>query len=76
MNKLIDITGKRFGLLTVINKTDSFYTDDKVHTIWVCRCDCGQIKKAKSANLRKNGVKTCGATECKRKLKERSILQL
>ena len=39
-NQLIDITGLRFGLLTVIKRQG---TDPKCHAAtWLCRCDCGK----------------------------------
>lgn len=37
--KLIDLTGEKFGSLTVLNRVIS---DDK-RTYWKCQCDCGKI---------------------------------
>ena len=36
--KLINIVGKRYGRLVVIEKADSL----NGHTRWLCKCDCGK----------------------------------
>ena len=40
MPKLVDLTGQRFGKLTVLKKAPS--RNGKVY--WLCQCDCGNIK--------------------------------
>lgn len=37
-----DLTGARFGHLTVLEKTDK--TQDR-YCVWRCKCDCGRIPK-------------------------------
>ena len=39
-NQLINELGNRYGLLTVIGSTK----DKNNKTVWVCQCDCGNIK--------------------------------
>ena len=40
MPKMRDLTGQRFGRLTVLHRVEP-----KSYPIyWVCRCDCGEIK--------------------------------
>lgn len=56
MPRLIDLTGKRFGRLTVISKT----TPKRRSTRWLCRCDCGKEVVATSTNLRNGNTKSCG----------------
>lgn len=60
--KLIkDLTGKRFGKLTVIEKVDS-----KIKGIarWKCKCDCGNIVEVNGKDLRyKNGTRSCGCLQ-------------
>lgn len=56
---LIDITGKRFGKLVVLE------LDPKRNKCrdaqWICKCDCGKIKSISGKALRKqNGTKSCG----------------
>ena len=54
--RLNDLTGKRFGRLTVIHRAESI----KGQTIWHCRCDCGNEKDVHAANLIKGSTKSCG----------------
>lgn len=57
MRKVIDLTGQRFGRLTVIERAGS----DKSGTpIWLCRCDCGAETKVRSNSLRSGSSRSCG----------------
>lgn len=60
-NRLIDLTGQRFGRLTVIKRTGS-YEDDSGHTIptWLCVCDCGNGVVVLGNCLRSGNTKSCG----------------
>lgn len=51
-----DLLGCRFGKLVVIDKADNIGTK----TAWLCKCDCGQRKAIKTANLVKGGANSCG----------------
>ena len=53
MSKFIDITGKRYNNLFVIEF-------DKELNKWKCRCDCGNITYVSKSNLMYGGVKSCG----------------
>lgn len=55
--RLIDLTGKRFGRLTVVNRVGA---TPKGSAIWACRCDCGSDHRVSSAELRSGGSKSCG----------------
>lgn len=61
MSKKIDLTGKRFGRLTVIGEYDKSKTGN---IRWKCQCDCGNIIPVfKNTLLRDNGtIKSCGCT--------------
>lgn len=50
-----DLTGRRFGRLVVLERTDSHVkkNGDK-QTVFLCRCDCGNVRKVFAYNL-KNG---------------------
>ena len=51
-----DLTGRRFGRLTVIRQLEN-----KNHrTRWLCRCDCGNEKEVASRDLKAGKVKSCG----------------
>lgn len=60
MSRLIDLTGKRFGKLVVIERDPLSIGQKRVR--WICKCDCGNIKSILGCNLTKpfNGVKACG----------------
>lgn len=53
---LNDITGMRFGRLTVIKRA----ANRGERTYWVCRCDCGTIKEVWSQSLVRGNTKSCG----------------
>lgn len=55
--RLVDMTGWRFGKLTVIEKAGNA---DDGHPIWLCRCDCGDTHQVRSGNLRNGGTISCG----------------
>ena len=52
-----DLRGQTFGLLTVIDYTDERTSEGSV--IWLCQCECGNIKKIGSNSL-KQGTMSCG----------------
>lgn len=56
-NILIDLTGQRFGKLTVIKQ----WTANKYRkTRWLCKCDCGKEHIAIADNLKGGNTKSCG----------------
>jgi hypothetical protein len=57
MTKYKDLTGKRFGKLTVIS-FDREKTKRKAY--WICKCECGNIKSVRSDSLQENKVLSCG----------------
>lgn len=58
MPKALDLTGERYGNLTVIKRVAN---STNGHSNWLCRCDCGNYTVVHSGHLReKNGTKTCG----------------
>ena len=56
MPKAIDITGERYGRLTVISKAQI----DKPRSWWVCKCDCGSEKIVSADALRRGAIVSCG----------------
>lgn len=67
-----DLTGRRFGRLTVLGYVGSYRTLPTSHTcaLWECRCDCGNLTKVPSTSLKQGTTRSCG---CLRRdwLKER-----
>lgn len=61
MPKLIDLTGKTFGLLTVENRAeDRVGKSNRQFVMWNCKCICGNKKVVSSNCLRSGKVKSCG----------------
>ena len=58
MSKLIDLTGQKFGRLTVLYKDTERIT--KSGSYWICQCECGKIKSIKSSSLRRGEIISCG----------------
>lgn len=56
----INLTGQRFGRLTVLEMTDKRRGSS---IIWKCRCDCGEICYKPSKDLRDGRTKSCGCLQ-------------
>lgn len=55
--RVIDLTGKRFGRLVVLERGPN----QGRNTTWFCQCDCGRTVRVLGNNLRyKNGTRSCG----------------
>lgn len=56
-----NLVGKKFGRLTVIERSDSkvLPSGGKV-TMWLCRCECGNTKSVPAYNLKIGKTKSCG----------------
>lgn len=66
MGKADELTGLRFGRLTVIEKTDKRC---KRKILWHCRCDCGNECMEMGYLLKNGQIKSCGCLQkeiCKR----------
>lgn len=57
MAKLIDLTGRRFGRLVVVERAGS---NERKHATWLCKCDCGETIILPSNNLCSGNTKSCG----------------
>lgn len=67
MPKLIDLTGKQFGHLTVIKRAPTRYTSGGIpRTMWHCRCDCGKTTDVAAKYLLSGKVKSCGHAQAER----------
>ena len=58
MGNLIDLTGKRFGRLTVIHRCEN--KNGGRFPAWTCKCDCGKIVDVLGCNLRTGNTQSCG----------------
>lgn len=57
MAKLIDLSGKRFGRLTVIERGENSKTGQ---AYWWCFCDCGEVKQFRGTHLTSGRSTSCG----------------
>lgn len=56
-SKIKDLTGMKFNKLTVIGIAS------RNPLYWECKCDCGNTTKVRTANLKRNMVKSCGCLQ-------------
>lgn len=58
---LIDMTGQRFGHLTVIGRSGTYISPNgQKKPTWECKCDCGNVTIVTGAALRRGKTKSCG----------------
>ncbi len=57
MSRRIDITGERYGRLTVLSYVE---TRRGGKAFWLCRCDCGNESVVSSCDLRSGHTQSCG----------------
>lgn len=55
--RAVDITGKRFGRLTALEKTDMRCCG---RIVWKCVCDCGEITYVDTCRLKTGTTRSCG----------------
>lgn len=61
MPKLINMVGKKFGKLTVIERDLNPPKYEKARACWLCKCDCGnpKLKSVSGTNLRTGKIISC-----------------
>lgn len=64
MSKPKNITGQRFGRLTVL---DQLGKTSGGNLRWNCLCDCGRSKNVAAGNLQSGHVASCGCLHAERK---------
>lgn len=57
MPRQTDLTGQRFGHLTVVEKTEKKVSS---YRVWRCRCDCGNEILSDTRRLKRGTVSNCG----------------
>lgn len=60
MPPLIDLTGKRFGRLTVLCRDHNRIVGSSSAVAWKCLCDCGNRVSVLSGDLRSGKTLSCG----------------
>lgn len=59
--KFEDLTGKKFGKLTVLSIVNRVKVGERIK--WKCRCECGKIKITSSKMLKNGRSKHCGCSK-------------
>lgn len=59
---LEDLTGKRFGKLTVVRRDENNYVSPQgfISPKWICECDCGNVVSVNGKCLRNGSTRSCG----------------
>lgn len=57
MSKLKDLTGQRFGRLTVLERNGS---DSYKNALWLCQCECGNLHTVAGHSLWRGETRSCG----------------
>jgi len=73
MSQIQDLTGQRFGRLTVTGRARNAKSGK---VMWLCRCDCGKEKAVCAQALKKGVTKSCGCLKAERAVKPRSHARL
>lgn len=60
MSKYIDLTGQKFGRLTVIKRDGK---NKKRQALWLCQCDCGNLARTTTYLLKSGKTKSCGCLQ-------------
>lgn len=56
-----DLTNLTFGRLTVLEQTNDYVSPNGMHySMWVCRCECGNVINVLGSNLKTGHTKSCG----------------
>ena len=59
-----DLTGRKFGRLTVIERAEDHIQPNGKHQIqWLCKCDCGSEVIVRGSNLKNGNTKSCGCLQ-------------
>ena len=60
MPVFLELTGKRFGRLTVMGVSEKRISGKRERYYWDCKCDCGKHRNVRTDCLTQGLVKSCG----------------
>lgn len=55
-----DLTGQRYGKLTVLERCEDKIFETYSAVQWLCRCSCGRLTKVLASNLKTGNTQSCG----------------
>lgn len=67
---IVDLKGKVFGKLTVLEQTDKRKNKS---VVWLCQCECGNLVEVESHSLNRGKTQSCG---CLKSKGEYTIIQI
>lgn len=73
MVKRVDLTGKKFGKLTVVGFD---HKDSHRNSFWKCKCDCGNTCVVNGQKLKSGHIKSCGCLRKENTGSEKNIKDL
>jgi hypothetical protein len=76
VGKFVDLTGQRFGRLTVLYRKDIFKKSGKKETAYMCKCDCGTERCIVAYNLKNGHTVSCGCQSLENRTKARTTHHL
>ncbi|WP_294338115.1 DUF2726 domain-containing protein [uncultured Clostridium sp.] len=67
-NKMLNLVGKKFGRLLVLEQVEDFQspTNGKKRSRWKCQCDCGNIVYVNGTDLKSGNTNSCGCYKIER----------
>lgn len=69
-----DLTGQKFGMLTVIGRAKSkIDSSGKPRTMWDCHCDCGNNVVVRGDYLKQSQCPSCGCEAMKNRIEKNRI---
>lgn len=54
---VVNMTGRTYGRLTVLERSDN---DKRGNAMWLCKCECGNVKAILGGSLRQGSTRSCG----------------
>ncbi len=73
MAEFKDLTGQRFGRLTVISISRKVQSGKRERYYWKCRCECGNYHETRSDSLTSGNVQSCGCLHREQAIKNVSL---
>ena len=55
-----DLSGRKFGRLTVVGEAEPFVISRRLERAWICRCECGKVVRVRQSSLEQGNTKSCG----------------
>lgn len=60
MAKVVDLTASLYSRLTVLKRVEN---DKNGKSVWLCRCECGEVCTVRGTNLTSGFTKSCGCRQ-------------